>query len=121
MEAPPTRRSHEVKLPTGTGAIPVPTHAAPLPGPYQCGPLPSLSTQHSARAPARPAHLRADPLVQDGYTVELLPKLGFFTLGRPPSDGLASSGSQDSSGGRLPIGGPPPAEPVSPAEPSGGG
>ena len=45
-----------------------------------------------------------DPLVQDGYTVELLPKLVFFTLwDRLPSDGLAGNGSHDSSVGRLPI------------------
>ena len=50
-----------------------------------------------------------DPLEQDGFTVELLPKLAFFTIwDRPPSDGLAGDGMRDSSAGRLPIGGPPP-------------
>ena len=50
-----------------------------------------------------------DLLVQDGYTVELLPKLAFFALlDRPPSDGLASHGEQDSSVGRVPVGGPTP-------------
>ena len=64
----------------------------------------------------------ADPLVQDGYMVELLPKLAFFTLwDRPPSDRLAGSGSQDSSVGRLPIGSPPPADPAILAELIGGG
>ena len=39
-------------------------------------PLPSLAAQHAARSDSL---LGADPLVQDGYTVELLPKLAFFT------------------------------------------
>ena len=63
-----------------------------------------------------------DPLEQDGYTVELLPKLAFFTLlDRSPSDGLAGDGMRDSSAGRLPIGAPPPAESEDPPEPMGGG
>ena len=53
----------------------------------------------------------ADPLVEDGYTVELLPKLAFFALwDGPPSAGLSGSGPRDSSVGRLPIGSPPPAD-----------
>ena len=63
-----------------------------------------------------------DPLVQDGYTVELLPKLAFFALwDGPPPAGLPGNGLRDGSVGRLPIGSPPPADPVSPADPIGGG
>ena len=46
--------------------------------------------------------------MQDGCTVELLPKLAFFALwDRPPSEGLSGIGPRDSSVGRLPIGSPP--------------
>ena len=63
-----------------------------------------------------------DPLEQDGFMVELLPKLAFFTLwDRPPSAGLARGGTRDSSEGRLPIGGPIPAETAESPEPMGGG
>ena len=48
------------------------------------------------------------PLEQDGYTVELLPKLAFFTLwDRPPSSGLVRSPARDAPAGGLPSGGPP--------------
>ena len=48
------------------------------------------------------------PLEQDGFTVELLPKLAFFTLwDRPPSTGLASASTCNDAAGGLPSGGPP--------------
>ena len=119
MGAPPTRRSQVVKLPTASGVIPAPTHAASLRGCCQCG-LASAFAFGATRSVLPTSG--ADPLVQDGYMVELLPKLAFFTLwDRPPSDRLAGSGSQDSSVGRLPIGSPPPADPAIPAELIGGG
>ena len=65
------------------------------------------------------------PLERDGFTVELLPKLAFFTLcDRPPSSGLARTGARDDAAGGLPSGGPPRGgvtEPEDTPEPMGGG
>ena len=62
------------------------------------------------------------PLEQDGFVVELLPKLAFFTLwDRPPSSGLVRSPERDDSAGGLPSGGPPLAGPEESPEPMGGG
>ena len=59
---------------------------------------------------------------QDGFTVELLPKLAFFTLwDRPPSSGLARPSAREDPAGGLPSGGPPLTEPEDPPEPMGGG
>ena len=62
------------------------------------------------------------PLEQDGFTVELLPKLAFFTLwDRPPSTGLASASTCNDAAGGLPSGGPALPEPEDSPEPMGGG
>ena len=43
-------------------------------------------------------------LEQDGFTVELLPKLAFFTLwDRPPSSGLVRTAARDDTAGGLPL------------------
>ena len=50
----------------------------------------------------------AAPLEQDGFTVELLPKLAFFTLWDwPPSSGLVQSSAWDDPVSGLRSGGPP--------------
>ena len=64
------------------------------------------------------------PLEQDGFTVELLPKLAFFTLwDRPPSSGLVRPPARDDPAGGLRSGGPALAEPANSPEPElmGGG
>ena len=62
------------------------------------------------------------PLEQDGFVVELLPKLAFFMLwDRPPSSGLVRSPEREDSAGGLPSGGPPLAGPEESPEPMGGG
>ena len=60
------------------------------------------------------------PLEQAGYTVELLPKLAFFTLwDRPPSSGLIRPPARNDAEGGLPSGGPSLPEPADPPEEMG--
>ena len=67
-------------------------------------------------------HWYTAPLGQDGFIVELLPKLTFFTLwDRPPSSGLVRPPARDDPAGGLPSGGPPLAEPADSPGPMGSG
>ena len=67
----------------------VPPHCLPTAG---AGWL-ALSAQHAECTPACSALLACCPLAQDGYKVELLPKLAFFALwDGPPPGHMASDG-----------------------------
>ena len=121
MRALSTLRSHGSQ-PIASGATPAPTRAAPSPGFLRAGLCLRFrrNTQSVLRLVLPTSG--AGPLVQDGYTVEPLPKLAFFPLwDGPPLEDLPGNCQRDGSEARLPISSPPPADPVSPADPIGGG